>query len=78
MQVMMVDQRSLLKKCSFVPVGNPHLYWVSNRYKPSDTNDVKPGTNGPSPSDVAEGHLYRVEAPPDTNMRFLLFYASLL
>jgi hypothetical protein len=29
---------TLLEKCSFVPVGNPRLYRVSNRDKPSGTN----------------------------------------
>jgi hypothetical protein len=32
---------TLLEKRSFVPVGNPHWYRVSNRYKPSYTNEVE-------------------------------------
>jgi hypothetical protein len=31
----------LHEKHSFVMVGNPHLYQVSNRYKPSGTNEVE-------------------------------------
>jgi hypothetical protein len=40
---------AVLEKRPFVPVGNPHLYQVSNRYKPSGTNVVK--------------HLYRTRYP---------------
>jgi hypothetical protein len=40
---------STTEKHSFIPVGNPHLYRVSNPYKPSDINEVE--------------HFYRVRYP---------------
>jgi hypothetical protein len=44
-----VLEHTLLEKRSFVSVANPHLYWVSNRYRPSSTN--------------VKSHLYRVSHP---------------
>jgi hypothetical protein len=45
---------TLLEKRSFVPVYNPHLYRLLNRYKFFGTNNVM--------------HLYRVESRPGTNV----------
>jgi hypothetical protein len=47
----------LLGKMTFLPVGNPHLYQVSNRYKPSSTNMVK--------------HLYQARYPVQMTRRSL-------
>jgi hypothetical protein len=34
--------------------------------------EPRPGKNVPSPSNVAGGHLYRVEVPPGTNDGFFV------
>jgi hypothetical protein len=50
-----------------IPCTNaPHLYRVQPR----------PGANVASPSDVAGGHLYRVEVPP-VQMRVLIVFMFL-
>jgi hypothetical protein len=79
-----MSERVTTTKRTFVLVGNPHLYWVSNRYKPYGTNVVenfyrvepRPGTNVPFPLRRDRGAFVRGEGTTGTNDGFFMVHFS--